>query len=109
KYWYQSFSAAPYPFQPGDYIEYDVRLLNKVAGAGGIDIYLTEGPTFRDMLGWQDQDGHPGHPDADLSAVARKTWFHRKMAVPAGAVGKTASRWTIAGENDTDNITYSTQ
>src|SRR5215475_3841304 len=55
---------------------------------------------------WQDQEGILGHPAADLSATANNRWFHRKMAIPAAAIGKTAARWVIAGENDADNIAY---
>jgi hypothetical protein len=106
KYWYHSFSKASYKLRAGDFIEYDVKLLDKVSAAGGIDVYLSDGSTLRDIAGWQDQEGIGGHPAGDLSKRAHNTWFHRKLAIPAEAVGKTTSRWTIVGENDDDNITY---
>jgi hypothetical protein len=35
---YKRFSDMQYTFRPGDCVEYDVRLLDNVAGAGGVSV-----------------------------------------------------------------------
>jgi hypothetical protein len=50
-----------------------------------------------------------GHPNGDLTGHANNTWYHRTMAVPTALIGKTASRWSIVGENDTNSLSYSAQ
>ncbi|MCC3371875.1 glycosyl hydrolase family 28-related protein [Cohnella sp. REN36] len=109
RYAYAKFSDAAYTFQPGDYIEYDVKLLNNVGDAGGIDIYTTAGTPFRDAAGWRDQNGIVGHPERDLSSYAFRQWFHRKLAVPASMIGQTSAHWDIVGENNTASISYKAQ
>lgn len=106
-YYYNKFSTASYTFQAGDYIEYDVKILNNTAGAGGIDCITTDSTNLRDQAGWQDQNGISGHPAADISAYAYNTWYHRKMAVPSSMVGKVAGRWDVVGESDTPSLSYS--
>lgn len=106
KYIFTRFSQVSYTFQAGDFIEYDVRLLNSVPGAGGIEIYTTDQTSFRAAEGWADQNGIAGNPNADLSAQAFNAWYHRKLAVPESMVGKTAAQWTLAGENDEDLLIY---
>ena len=102
-------SQAAYTFVSGDFIEYDVKLITNVAAAGGLDIYNTDGSTFRGAAGWQDQNGLAGAPTADLTSRANNVWYHRKLAVPGAMVGKTAAQWTLAGENDTNFLTYRAQ
>src|SRR5512143_2793337 len=58
---YSRFSSLKYTFEAGDHIEYDVRLPEKVAGAGGIEILTSEDSAFRDIPEWKDQKGVPGH------------------------------------------------
>lgn len=99
KYIYQTFADTPYTFQAGDYIEYDVKLLDNQSGAGGLDIYTTEQSYFR-HTGWEDQNGVSGSPGADLSQHAYLSWYHRTMAVPIAMIGKTAEEWLVVGEND---------
>jgi len=99
-YSYWKFSNASRTFQAGDYIEYDVYLHSNQRGVGGVDIVNTDGSTFRDSLGWADQNGVSGHPGNDLTSYAYLKWFHRKLAVPASMVGKTASFWTVAIAGD---------
>jgi hypothetical protein len=106
KYIFTRFSQASYTFQAGDFVEYDVKLLNNVPGAGGIEIYNTDETSFRPSEGWADQNGLAGNPNADLSAQAFNAWYHRKLAVPEAMVGKTSAQWTLAGENDADFLVY---
>lgn len=102
KYYYNKFSSQQYTFQSGDYIEYDVYLFNDTDGAGGIDVVTTDGSCMRDCDGsvWQDQNSIGGHPCTKISGHAMEKWYHRKLAVPAGMVGKTSAYWAVAGEAD---------
>jgi alpha-mannosidase len=106
-YYYNKFSTTSYTFQTGDYIEYDVKILGNVDGAGGIEIVATDNSFFRDIAGWQDQNGLGGHPSANLSAYAYNAWYHRKLAVPSSMIGKTAKNWDVVGECDTAGLTFS--
>jgi protein involved in polysaccharide export with SLBB domain len=54
KYIYKEISNNGFTFHTGDYIEYDVKLLNNVSGSGGIEILNTDSTYFRDTAGWQD-------------------------------------------------------
>ncbi|MCD9026191.1 discoidin domain-containing protein [Cohnella silvisoli] len=101
-YLYRSFSNQAYTFQTGDYIEYDTQLENYSAGLGGIDVTTTDSFNFRDVV-WTDQNGIYGHPTSDISSLAYKDWYHRKLAVPASMIGKVAAKWMAAGENDDPN------
>jgi Pectate lyase superfamily protein len=109
KHIYSRFSETSYTFESGDFVEYDVQLLEKIAGAGGIEIVTTDGSTFRDANGWVDQNGISGHPAADLSEYSYRKWYHRIFPVPATMVGKTANQWALAGENDDDSRIYRAQ
>jgi len=109
KYAYKKYSNASYTFASGDYIEYDVKLYNAVDGTGGIEIYNADNTFFRDVTGWRDQNAQRGHPGENLSTNAFAKWFHRKLAVPDTMVGKTASQWFVAGENDSDSLSYRAQ
>src|ERR1700761_7068304 len=46
KYVYKKFSGKSYTFASGDYIEYDVLQLTDVVGAGGVDIFNSDGSYF---------------------------------------------------------------
>lgn len=105
-YYYNKFSTASYTFQSGDYIEYDVKILNNIAGAGGIDCVTTDNTNLRDQAGWQDEYGISGHPGSDISAYAYNNWYHRKLPVPAGMVGKTSRNWDVVGSSNTSNLSY---
>jgi hypothetical protein len=109
KHIYSRFSQTSYTFEAGDLVEYDVRLSEKVAGAGGIDIFTNEGLSFRDANDWVDQNGISGHPAADLVEYAYRRWYHRIFPVPITMVGKTATQWALAGENDNDSRIYQAQ
>jgi hypothetical protein len=82
--------------EPGDSIEYDVYLNCRAPGLGGIEIKNSDGTYWRDLADWHDQNGIPGHPNADISAYAYGRWYHRKLAVPSSAIGKTITQWEIA-------------
>ena len=86
--YYNVFSTSTYTFQSGDYIEYDVKILNNVSGAGGIDIVNTDNTYFRDAANWYDQNGIGGNPGSDIKALAYNTWYHRMLAVPGTMIGK---------------------
>ena len=100
KHIYTRFSQARYTFAAGDVLEYDVRLPEKIAGAGGIEIYTEDGASLGDAGGWVDQNGLSGHPAADLSGRAYAKWYHRELPVPGDLIGKVAAQWALAGEND---------
>ena len=95
-YDYYKFSNAARTLQSGDFIEYDVYLHSNDVGVGGIDLKATDGTYFRDLAGWVDQSRLTGHPAGDLRSVAYGKWYHRKLPVPAAAVGKTISYWDVA-------------
>lgn len=99
-YVWWKFSNASRTIQSGDCVEYDVYITNYVTGLGGIDIKNTDGTYWRDMAGWVDQNGVAGHPIASLAPYAYGRWFHRKLAAPAAAIGKTISYWDVATDGD---------
>lgn len=99
KYYYRSISNQGFTFQAGDVIAYDVKLLTNDTYIGGIDIQNTDGTVFKTAT-WQDQNGITGTPYCDLRSVAYGKWYHREMTIPASMVGKTASTWMLAFEND---------
>ncbi|WP_305779281.1 glycosyl hydrolase family 28-related protein, partial [Paenibacillus sp. 598K] len=108
KYVYHKVAMPDYRFQPGDYIEYDVRLDGAVNGAGGLDMLVLEGGNFRDT-GWVDQNGISGHGgSANLSAYADNQWYHRKLKVPLSMIRKHADQLLLVGENDKSGLSYST-
>jgi len=109
KYVYHEISDKSYTFQSGDYIEYDVQILNNISGAGGIEIVNTDNTNFRNAIGWQDQNGITGHPAGDISSRAYNVWYHRKLAVPSSMIGKTSSKWDLVGENDEASLNYKAQ
>lgn len=94
--------ASTYTWQPGDVIEYDVYLADNTRGIGGIEIWNTDGSTFREQnvsgqpLVWKDQNDISGSPGANISSRAYLQWYHRVLAVPAALVGKTAQHWNFA-------------
>jgi len=93
---YWIISTKPWTVQPGDCIEYDVYLNCCAQGVGGIDIVNSDGSRWRDMPGWNDQNGISGNPNSDISAYAYGKWYHRKLPVPTAAIGKTISRFEVA-------------
>lgn len=107
RYTYWKFSNASRIIQQGDWVEYDVCIMNNMAGLGGIDIYFTDGTYLRDS-GWTDILGISGHPTADISYYAYNTWYHRKLSFPALAIGKTISYWVVATTNNTPSSTFTT-
>ncbi len=109
KHIYTRISQASYLFEPGDNIEYDVRLLEEIAGAGGIEIFTQDGASFRNEAGWEDQNGLSGNPATDLSARAYRKWYHRKLPVPPVLFAREAVQWALAGENDGSLMNYRAQ
>lgn len=108
KYVYHKVAMPDYRFEPGDYIEYDVRLDGPTNGAGGLDILVLEGGNIRDT-GWVDQHGLSGHGgSANLSEYADNQWFHRKLKVPLSMIRKHIDQLLLVGENDKSGLGYST-
>ena len=106
RYMYVIFSDKPYTFQPGDFIEYDVILMDNQAGAGGIDIKCNDGSYFKNHE-FNDQNDIPGFVGiGSLTEYANNVWYHRKLEVPSAVIGKTACSWMLAGENNDINRQY---
>lgn len=107
RYAYHKFSDAganSYVFQPGDHIEYAVKLYSPWAVAmGGIDVATSAG-YLRDWA-YTDQNG-AGGPWSDLTAYALNRWYHRSIEVPAAAIGATVQWWDVVGENDESGAFY---
>lgn len=105
-YWW-AISKAPYVFQAGDCIEYDVYLTTNAAGIGGVEVYCTNNADITDFkfreqykLGeWQDKNGISGIPAADLTQKAYGQWYSRAIAVPAKATGLTLRDFCIGIDN----------
>lgn len=88
-------------FDPGDVIEYEVYLEDKIPGLGNLDVQLSK-LTHMDEDGYETHDWrmlrpHGEHMDqeiiqdeagidmvqtADLTEVAYKTWYKRRVTVP---------------------------
>lgn len=89
-----------------------MKLLGKITktlealGSGGIEIVNTDGSNFRDNTSWKDQNIITGSPGANISSFANNIWYHRKLAVPGGFIGKAADHWDVVGENDINSYTY---
>ncbi|MFZ5366521.1 MAG: DUF2341 domain-containing protein [Patescibacteria group bacterium] len=91
--------VADYVIQSGDYLEYDIywtASLDKIA----FDYTTSDGATLRDA-GVVDQNNLNAHPNTDLDAKALGKWYHRKIALPSGHVGKTITYFDVACEDDT--------
>lgn len=108
-YYYRTFAEKTYTFRNGDYLEYDVRLLDDTAGAGGIEVTATDGTYFRIDADWLDANSVGGHPSSDLSEYAYNAWYHRKLPVPDAMIGKTALHWDLAGASQAHNAEYTAQ
>ncbi|MBN2407162.1 MAG: hypothetical protein JXJ19_05645 [Elusimicrobia bacterium] len=91
-------SVSDYTIQTGDYLEYDVYWTAS-DDLIAFDYTCTDAATLRGA-GAVDQNGIDAHPGTSFSAYALGTWYHRKIALPAGHVGKTISYYDIACEND---------
>lgn len=93
---YRAFASGPVPVQAGDVLEYEVYLHLDSPGIGGIDLINTDGTSWRQVAGWADEDGIPGHPAANLAPKAFGRWHHRRLPVPPELDGKTVDRWLVA-------------
>lgn len=95
----ETISTKARTFQAGDFIEYDVTLMDNLAAIGGIDVTVDTGcgGAFSTLssANWQDQNGVAGAPTADLSARAYPSTYHRKLAVPSCAVGHVSQTWQL--------------
>lgn len=110
KYAFHKFSNASHTFQSGDVIEYDVHMEANTSGLGGnglggIDIVTTDGTILRNLV-YSDSNGVSGHPANDIGFYASDRWYHRKLTVPAGMIGKTISEWYAVMENNSVSTTF---
>lgn len=106
KYWYWTISAEAYTFQSGDYLEYDVFLANDQAGLGAVEVFTNDETWFRDQEDWKDQNERRGHPGTDIARYGYGMWYHRKMRVPAGMIGRTSLDFALAVEFASQSKTY---
>ncbi|MEI6166075.1 MAG: DUF2341 domain-containing protein [bacterium] len=81
-----------YTIVNGDCIEYDVYWTS-VNDLIAFDYTDSLGSTNLRDSGAVDQNGLSAHPATDLSARALNKWYHRKIAIPAGHVGKTINTY----------------
>jgi hypothetical protein len=80
-------SVGSYTIVSGDCIEYDVYWTS-ANDLIAFDYTDSLGSTNLRDSGAVDQNGLSAHPATDLSARALNKWYHRKIAIPAGHVGK---------------------
>lgn len=106
KYWYWTISTEAYTFKSGDFLEYDVYLESDNPGLGAVEVFNSDGTWFRDEADWKDQVGRRGHPGTDIANYAYNKWYHRKMRVPGGMIGKTSSDFDLAVEFASISKTY---
>lgn len=96
--------VAAYTLQAGDVLQYDVywtkrgpapqRIAVDLAGTlGGSPVQLRSSAAV-------DQNGLSVHPNTDLTARARGTWYHREIAIPASYNGVNVSTYIVACEHD---------
>lgn len=70
-----------YIIQPGDTLEYDVRIITDSTGLGAIDGEIKDlGRSIRDN-GFSDQNGQGIHPGMDLRSNALDKWWHRSIKI----------------------------
>jgi hypothetical protein len=83
-----------YTLQSGDYLEYDIYWTS-TTDKTAFDLVCSDNTTLRDS-GAVDQNSLSAHPSTDISAYANGVWYSRKIAIPAGLIGKTLNRYLIA-------------
>jgi hypothetical protein len=96
--YYDMNGVSNYTIQSGDYLQYDI-LWTSTTDLVGFDYTCADGTTLRDSSSL-DQNGLNAHPGMTISSRAYNTWYSRKIALPAGQVGKTISNYDIACEWD---------
>jgi hypothetical protein len=90
-------SVSDYTVQSGDYLEYDVYWDTSNALIG-VDLICSDGSALRDS-GAVDQNSISAHPNATgVGTHANGAWYHRRIALPAGWVGKTISKYDLVCE-----------
>lgn len=105
----KQFSTHSYTFQSGDYVQYDVHLVDCVSDSGGLDV-IANGTAAR-SLSWSDQNSRSGaDPDLTPSATGACTgYYHRKIAVPSAFYGYSSTSWLFVGMNSTPFLAYRAQ
>lgn len=74
---YMSLEGLLYEIQPGDVLEYDVKISVPARGYGFVDADMLVGGTLREVVYCTDQFGATVHPQSDLSLHAGGQWMHR--------------------------------
>lgn len=114
KYAYVEFSDTTYTIQPGDVLEYDVKLDTNSIGynqSAGVDLRFTDNSWLRDTISngtpaeVVDQNGYFSHPQIRIDWFSGGQWYHRAINLTPLA-GKTINSWTVADECDDLNFTY---
>lgn len=95
---------ASYTLQAGDVLQYDVYWAKRGPAPQriAVDLAGTLGATPVTLRASSavDQNGLAAHPNTDLTARARGTWYHRDIPIPAGLQGATINTYLIASECD---------
>ncbi|MDD2666872.1 MAG: DUF2341 domain-containing protein [Methanocellales archaeon] len=99
-------NVADYTIMSGDFLEYDVYWTSATdfiafdfTCCDGVSSCCDGTSSLRDS-GAVDQNGLSAHVGADLSTYALNKWYHRRIDIPAGLVGKTINHYDVACEYD---------
>lgn len=90
-----------YVVQPGDVLEYDVKLGSDMHGMGHVDACLGKDLWLRDM-GVLDTDGKNCHPQGDLRTEAFGQVYHRTMRIGDKLSGRTIETIMLAAHPDSN-------
>lgn len=99
---------ASYTLQAGDVLQYDVYWTKRGPAPQRIAVDLAgmlgATPVTLRASSAVDQNGLAAHPNTDLTARARGTWYHRDIPIPAGLHGAAISTYLIASECDAGEV-----
>lgn len=87
-----------YTVAAGDALVYDVLHLTDNALIA-MDLECSDTTTLR-ASGAVDQNNQSAHPNTDLQAFARNSWYRREIPLPASMNGKTITKYMLACEQN---------
>ena len=101
-------SGSSRALQTPDMIEYDVYIDSNIDGIGGIDVKTSHASTATTgcagtcdyFRGWTEWTSQNGHPSANISGSAYRTWAHRRLTIPSGMAGSTITYFDAVDENN---------
>lgn len=111
----QQFSSNSYTIVSGDYLEYDLNINSLVFGVGAIDFKFSDGTYLTSLPSLIDENGVSGIPNwynptkSNMYKYATNKWYHVKIKLPSGAVGKVISKWLLYNNNTeiaSDYVSY---